>query len=76
MRYLLYALLVGLLACSPKTPAPINWDGFSCHSGKKDWLRAKVVTPDVVPPCHSGSGGMCVNKNYQYVSGTGWCRPL
>jgi hypothetical protein len=39
-------------------------------------VRAQAVTPDVVPPCHSGSGGMCVNKNYQYVSGTGWCRPL
>jgi hypothetical protein len=32
------------------------------------------VTPDVVPPCNTGSSGKC-ESGMTYVRGTGWCRP-
>lgn len=48
-------------------------EGFSCTQGKPGWKPASAVTPDVVYPCMTGSGGICPMR-YQYVSGTGWCR--
>jgi len=51
-----------------------NMEGFDCGSGKPGWKRAKAVTPNLVPPCNSGSGGVC-EQFFEYVSGTGWCRP-
>lgn len=38
------------------------------------WRRAKAITPDVVPPCFTGSVGIC-DSAFVYVSGTGWCKP-
>jgi uncharacterized low-complexity protein len=49
-------------------------EGFDCGSGKAGWKRAKAVTPNLVPPCNTGSGGMC-EQFFEYVPGTGWCRP-
>ncbi len=40
-----------------------------------DAIPAKAVTPDVVPPCFSGSGGICPKPDYVYMTSTGWCRP-
>jgi len=48
--------------------------GFSCEGGEKGWEIAKAISPDVVPPCNSGSAGVCEN-HFMYVRGTGWCRP-
>jgi len=50
-------------------------DGFDCRSGKAGWKRAKAITPNLVGPCNTGSGGSCEGPGYQYVTGTGWCRP-
>ena len=36
-----------------------NMEGFDCGSGKPGWKRAKAITPNLVPPCNTGSGGMC-----------------
>ena len=43
--------------------------------GKPGWQRARAITPDVVPPCFSGSGGICA-EGFGYVRSSGWCRPL
>ena len=51
-----------------------NMEGFDCGSGKAGWKRAKAITPNLAPPCNSGSGGMC-EQFFEYVPGTGWCRP-
>ena len=51
-----------------------NMEGFDCGSGKAGWKRAKAITPNLVPPCNSGSGGVC-EQFFEYVPGTGWCRP-
>jgi len=51
-----------------------NMEGFDCGSGKAGWKRAKAITPNLVPPCNTGSGGMC-EQFFEYVPGTGWCRP-
>ncbi len=50
-------------------------DGFDCRSGKVGWKRAKAITPNLVGPCNTGSGGSCEAPGFQYVTGTGWCRP-
>lgn len=50
-------------------------EDFECAAGLPDWKRARVVTPDVVPPCMTGSSGSCDGVGYVYASGTGWCRP-
>jgi hypothetical protein len=50
-------------------------DGFDCRTGKAGWKRAKVITPNLVGPCNTGSGGSCDGPGFQYVTGTGWCRP-
>ena len=50
-------------------------DGFDCATGKTGWKRAKAITPNLVGPCNTGSGGSCEGPGYQYVTGTGWCRP-
>ena len=57
-----------------KKAAANNMEGFDCGSGKPGWKRAKAVTPNLVPPCNTGSGGMC-EQFFEYVPGTGWCRP-
>lgn len=49
-------------------------EGFDCGSGKPGWKRAKAITPSLVPPCNTDSGGMC-EQFFEYVPGTGWCRP-
>jgi len=49
-------------------------EGFDCGSGKAGWKRAKAVTPNHVSTCNTGSGGMC-EQFFEYVPGTGWCRP-
>ena len=51
-----------------------NMADFDCGSGKPGWKRAKAVTPNLVGPCKSGSGGICESR-FEYVPGTGWCRP-
>ena len=51
------------------------WAGFDCSGGKTGWKRAKAVTPNLVGPCNSGNGGLCEGSSYEYVPGTGWCRP-
>jgi hypothetical protein len=50
-------------------------DGFDCRTGKTGWKRAKAITPNLVGPCNTGSGGSCEGPGFQYVTGTGWCRP-
>jgi hypothetical protein len=50
-------------------------EGFNCGTGKTGWVRAKAVTPNLVPPCNTGSGGLCEPASFVYVPGTGWCRP-
>jgi len=50
-------------------------DGFDCRTGKAGWKRAKAITPNLVGPCNTGSGGSCEGPGFQYVTGTGWCRP-
>ena len=50
-------------------------DGFDCGTGKAGWKRAKAITPNLVGPCNTGSGGSCEGPGFQYVTGTGWCRP-
>ena len=50
-------------------------DGFDCGSGKPGWKRAQAVTPNLVPPCNTGSAGKCEGPRFEYVAGTGWCRP-
>jgi len=68
-------LAVVLCSCTPQANDDVGiLDGFDCRTGKEGWIRAKAVTPDVVPPCDTGSGGVC-EPGYEYVSGTGWCRP-
>lgn len=47
---------------------------FSCGEALGGWKPAPAVTPDAVPPCMTGSAGLC-DPGYHYVSGTGWCRP-
>ena len=58
----------------PDKAAAKNMEGFDCGSGKPGWKRAKAVTPNLVPPCNTGSGGIC-EQFFEYVPGTGWCRP-
>jgi hypothetical protein len=53
-----------------------SMEGFHCSSGRPGWKRAKAITPNLVPPCNTGSSGMCEQPAFEYVSGTGWCRPL
>ena len=50
-------------------------DGFDCGSGKPGWKTAQAVTPNLVPPCNTGSAGKCEGPRFEYVAGTGWCRP-
>jgi hypothetical protein len=50
-------------------------EDFGCTRGMSGWRRATAITPDVVPPCMSGSSGSCEDPQYAYVAGTGWCRP-
>jgi hypothetical protein len=50
-------------------------EDFNCAEALPGWQRARVVTPDVVLPCMTGSSGSCEGSGYTYVSGTGWCRP-
>ena len=69
-------LCCGLLfisaACSPRPQPNLTVD---CEQGLPGWSRAVAVTPDVVPPCNTGSGGICADKTFVYITGTGWCRP-
>lgn len=51
-----------------------SMEDFSCGSRNKGWKLAEAVTPDVVPPCYTGSSGRCA-VGFEYVAGTGWCRP-
>ncbi len=68
-------LAVVFYGCSPQAENAVrSFDGFECRTGKDGWVKAKAVTPDVVPPCNTGSGGIC-EPGFEYVSGTGWCRP-
>jgi hypothetical protein len=48
---------------------------FDCENAMPGWKRASAITPDVVPPCMTGSSGSCDEAEYSYVAGTGWCRP-
>ncbi len=72
-----------LVACGdarePATPvaqhAGAQPDAAIACGGKPGWQRARAVTPDVVPPCFSGSGGICA-EGFGYVRSSGWCRPL
>jgi hypothetical protein len=50
-------------------------DAFDCGGGKPGWKRAQAVTPNLVPPCNAGSAGKCEGPQFEYVTGTGWCRP-
>ena len=50
-------------------------DAFDCGSGKPGWKRAQAVAPNLVPPCNTGSAGKCEGPQFEYVTGTGWCRP-
>jgi hypothetical protein len=64
----------GRSAGADKTAADYM-DGFDCGTGKAGWKRAKAITPNLVGPCNTGSGGSCEGPGFQYVRGTGWCRP-
>jgi hypothetical protein len=59
---------------NPDKTAAKQMDGFDCGSGKAGWKRSKAITPNLVPPCNTGSGGVC-EQFFEYVPGTGWCRP-
>ncbi|WLT40337.1 hypothetical protein NON20_24710 (plasmid) [Synechocystis sp. B12] len=69
-------LCCGLLfisgACSSRPQPNLIVD---CEKGLPGWSLAVAVTPDVVPPCNTGSVGNCTDKAFVYVNGTGWCRP-
>lgn len=47
----------------------------TCDKLPEGWEQASTVTPDAVPPCSKGSTGSCPSIGYEYVAGTGWCRP-
>ncbi|MBX3688532.1 hypothetical protein [Dokdonella sp.] len=75
--------MAALAACgeasAPATPvaqhAGAQADAAIECGGKPGWQRARAITPDVVPPCFSGSGGICA-EGFGYVRSSGWCRPL
>jgi hypothetical protein len=71
-RRLAPLLLVAGLACSGGDD-PRAGD-FDCAGGRPGWIRAQAITPDAVPPCRTGSAGICP-ESYTYVAGTGFCRP-
>ena len=76
VRLILMAVAILTNGChaSTGTEQVRSMDGFTCERGKEGWRRAVAVTPDVVPPCMTGSVGKC-DRGFEYVSGTGWCRP-
>jgi hypothetical protein len=80
-RYLVasFALLLASgLACETREVAEAEFvlpENFSCAEAMPAWKRASAITPDVVPPCMTGSSGSCDGTGFRYVSGTGWCRP-
>jgi hypothetical protein len=66
----------GAVDAADNTKAAIaGRDRFDCGSGKPGWKRAQAVTPNLVPPCNTGSAGKCEAPRFEYVAGTGWCRP-
>jgi hypothetical protein len=70
--------LGGGTSCDNRPSVGANGDlpeNFSCAEALPGWKRASAITPDVVPPCMTGSSGSCDGVGSQYVSGTGWCRP-
>ena len=78
MRNVLKLLGLALVFALPAAAQPADkkdLDGFTCEGGKKGWVRAQAVTPDVVGPCKTGSSGKCAAPGFEYVRGTGWCRP-
>jgi len=52
------AVLVSLMS-SCHRQSTRSLDGFNCETGKPGWKRATAVSPDLVPPCNSGSTGTC-----------------
>lgn len=63
-----------LPGCASRARTSAKEAAVSCDGMPKGWVTAKAITPDLVPPCKSGSSGICA-AGYRYVSGTGWCRP-
>jgi len=71
------ALLAGCPGESaPPADALVLPEDFECAGGAPGWKRAVAISPDVVPPCDTGSTGTCDGFGYTYVVGTGWCRPI
>lgn len=78
MNPIFQLLLLLLCICTCVGPAAAKEavpEGFDCAKGMPGWKRAAAITPDLVPPCRTGSAGKCDDPRYEYVRGTGWCRP-
>jgi hypothetical protein len=69
---------IGLAGCDlDSTEESAENEKAANHScaGQPGWERATAVSPDVVPPCKTGSTGTCATSGYRYLTGTGWCKP-
>ena len=68
----LILIVMALQGCNQEKQA---FEMTNCDLLPEGWVDAESVSPDLVPPCNKGSVGTCEEFGYEYVTGTGYCRP-
>ncbi|KAI9129142.1 hypothetical protein [Acaryochloris sp. CCMEE 5410] len=68
-------MIIALSGCGKSSTQTNESNSVANCSGEAGWERATAISPDLVPPCNTGSTGVCPNHGFVYVKGTGWCKP-